>query len=51
MAIDFTLSPEHEEIRTRVRAFIDEVVKPGEAAIEGHGDSGTTKPATGNLPV
>jgi acyl-CoA dehydrogenase len=39
MAIDFTLSPEHEEIRTRVRTFIDEVVKPGEAAIEGQGDN------------
>jgi acyl-CoA dehydrogenase len=39
MAIDFTLSPEHEEIRERVRTFIDEVVKPGEAAIEGHGDA------------
>ncbi len=38
MAIDFTLSPEHEEIRGRVRTFIDEVVKPGEEAIEGKGD-------------
>ncbi|MEZ5165641.1 MAG: acyl-CoA dehydrogenase family protein [Acidimicrobiales bacterium] len=37
MAIDFTLSPEHEEIRDRVRTFINEVVKPGEEAIEGHG--------------
>ena len=31
MAIDFTLSPELEEIRVRVRTFINEVVKPGEA--------------------
>ena len=30
MAIDFTLSPELEEIRLRVRAFISDVVKPGE---------------------
>ncbi|MEI8240499.1 MAG: acyl-CoA dehydrogenase family protein [Actinomycetota bacterium] len=30
MAIDFTLSPELEEIRLRVRAFINDVVKPGE---------------------
>ena len=30
MAIDFTLSPELEEIRMRVRAFINDVVKPGE---------------------
>jgi acyl-CoA dehydrogenase len=30
MAIDFTLSPELEEIRVRVRAFVNEVVKPGE---------------------
>ena len=31
MAIDFTLAPEHEAIRLRVREFIDDVVKPGEA--------------------
>ncbi len=37
MAIDFTLSPEHEAIRGRVREFINEVVKPAEAEIEGHG--------------
>ncbi len=39
MAIDFTLSPEHEAIRGRVREFINEVVKPVEAEIEGHGDA------------
>jgi acyl-CoA dehydrogenase len=33
MSIDFTLTPELEDIRLRVRAFIDEVVKPGEAEI------------------
>jgi acyl-CoA dehydrogenase len=33
MAIDFTLSPELEALRLRVRDFIDEVVKPGEARI------------------
>ncbi|HZA00586.1 MAG TPA: acyl-CoA dehydrogenase family protein [Acidimicrobiales bacterium] len=33
MAIDFTLTPELEDIRLRVRRFIDEVVKPGEARI------------------
>ncbi len=33
MAIDFTLSPELEEIRMRVRAFINDVVKPGEAEL------------------
>ncbi len=33
MAIDFTLSPELEEIRLRVRSFIDDVVKAGEAEI------------------
>ena len=37
MAIDFTLSPEHEAIRGRVRDFITEVVKPAEEEIEGHG--------------
>ncbi len=33
MAIDFTLSPELEEIRTKVRDYIDTVVKPLEAGI------------------
>jgi acyl-CoA dehydrogenase len=33
MAIDFTLTPELEEIRVRVRGFVDDVVKPGEAEI------------------
>ena len=28
MAIDFTLAPEHEEIRSRVRTFIQETVQP-----------------------
>ncbi len=35
MAIDFTLSPEHEEIRDRIRTFINDVVKPVEHTIEG----------------
>jgi acyl-CoA dehydrogenase len=30
MAIDFTLTPELEDIRLRVRGFIDTVVRPGE---------------------
>jgi acyl-CoA dehydrogenase len=33
MAIDFTLSPELEDLRLRVRDFITSVVKPGEARI------------------
>ena len=33
MAIDFTLSPELEDLRLRVRDFIQKVVKPGEAKI------------------
>ena len=35
MAIDFTLSPELEEILNSVRDFIERVVKPGEETIEG----------------
>jgi len=35
MAIDFSLSPELEDIRQRTRSFIDEVVKPIEARIGG----------------
>jgi len=34
MAIDFSLSPELEAIRLRVRAFVDEVVQPAESEIE-----------------
>lgn len=34
MSIDFSLSPELEEIRLRVRAFMDDVVKPAEARIK-----------------
>ena len=33
MAIDFSLSPELEEIRARTRAFVEEVVKPAEQKI------------------
>ena len=33
MAIDFTLSPELEDLRLRVRDFIQQVVKPGEEKI------------------
>jgi acyl-CoA dehydrogenase len=28
MAIDFTLAPEHEEIRAKVRSFIADTVQP-----------------------
>ncbi|MBG0825031.1 acyl-CoA dehydrogenase family protein [Planomonospora sp. ID91781] len=35
MAIDFTLAPEHEEIRRRVRAFVQETIIP---AVEGFDD-------------
>jgi acyl-CoA dehydrogenase len=28
MAIDFTLAPEHDEIRSRVRTFVEETIKP-----------------------
>ena len=34
MAIDFSLSPELEELRGRIRDFIDTEVKPVEARIE-----------------
>lgn len=36
MAIDFTLSPELEALRLRVRSFVDENVRPAEERIEGH---------------
>jgi acyl-CoA dehydrogenase len=34
MAIDFTLTPELEQIRHRVHEFIESVVKPGEAKLD-----------------
>lgn len=33
MAIDFTLTPEHEEIRSRVRAFVESIIIPEEARL------------------
>jgi acyl-CoA dehydrogenase len=36
MAIDFSLSPELEAIRLRVRTFVSDVIKPEEERIEGH---------------
>jgi acyl-CoA dehydrogenase len=37
MAIDFSLSPELEAIRTRVRTFVEDVIKPTEQRIEEEG--------------
>ena len=37
MAIDFSLTPELEAIRARVRTFVDDVIRPGEAVIDGEG--------------
>ena len=43
MAIDFTLSPEVEELRRRVRAFVEEVIAPAADRIEGNdGGEGLT---------
>jgi len=39
MAIDFSLTPELEAIRARVRTFVDDVIRPGEAVINGEGDA------------
>ena len=35
MAIDFSLTPELEAIRARVRTFVDDVIRPGGAIIDG----------------
>jgi acyl-CoA dehydrogenase len=40
MAIDFTLAPEHEEIRSRVHVFVEDVIKP---AVEPFGHRETMK--------
>ena len=33
MAIDFSLTPELEAIRMRIRTFVDDVIKPEEAKL------------------
>ena len=33
MAIDFSLSPDLEDLRSRVRSFVDDVIKPTEQKI------------------
>jgi acyl-CoA dehydrogenase len=38
MAIDFSFPPEIDEVRLRVRRFLDEVVRPAEAEIEAEPD-------------
>ena len=45
MAIDFTLSPEHEAIRLRVRKFVEEVIAPEEARLEADKVQGTDRKA------
>ncbi len=45
MTIDCTLAPGHEEIKTRVRAFI------AERTIAAYEDTGSTWSATGGLPL
>ena len=39
MAIDFSLTPELEAIRARVRTFVDDVIRPGGTIIDGEGGS------------
>ena len=39
MAIDFSLTPELEAIRSRVRTCVDDVIRPGGAIIDGEGDN------------
>jgi len=39
MAIDFSLSPDLEDIRRRVRTFVEDVIKPAECRIEGDGQA------------
>ncbi len=39
MAIDFSLTPELEAIRARVRTFVDDVIRPGGAIIDGEGSA------------
>ncbi|MEU7692616.1 acyl-CoA dehydrogenase family protein [Microbispora hainanensis] len=43
MAIDFTLAPEHEEIRARVRAFIQETVIPAVKPFEDSEEKALTR--------
>ena len=48
MAIDFSLSPELEDIRLQIRTFVDDVIKPEEERLEGTGDKyGGDEPLAG----
>ncbi len=47
MAIDFSLSPELEDIRRRVRTFVDEVVRPEEERIGSEGLAESDRKAYG----
>jgi hypothetical protein len=60
VAIDFTLSPELEALRLRVRDFIDTVadgrdevhqMRIAQRAIAAYKQDGSTRRATGDLPV
>jgi acyl-CoA dehydrogenase len=48
MAIDFSLSPELEDIRLQIRTFVDDVIKPEEERLDGKGDVyGDAEPLAG----
>ena len=44
MAIEFTLAPEHEEIRSRVRSFIEDTVQPRIKGFDDEGWGGVAPP-------
>ena len=47
MAIDFSLTPELEDIRLQIRTFVDEVIKPEEERLEGKGEFSAAAPLEG----
>jgi len=53
MAIDFSFPPEIESLRLKVREFVETVVRRRIAhrAIDAYKKHGTTKAATGGLPL
>jgi acyl-CoA dehydrogenase len=43
MAIDFTLAPEHQEIRDRVRAFVEDVIQPATKGFSDESGGGVSR--------
>lgn len=51
MAIDFSFPTEIEQVRQRVRGFLDPVLQPAGRAIEAYSKHGSVRTAASDLPL